>query len=122
MAASTCRSGKHILSKDSDWVRRNDDKRQCRECWKEAHRRGQYRRQYGITIEEYDEMLEAQNYRCAICRDKDPGGRSSRFHIDHDHVTGEVRGLLCVNCNNGLGRFKDDLLVLREAIRYLEGE
>lgn len=66
-------------------------------------------------------MLSRQDDRCAICRTEIPGGRHGIFNIDHNHQTGEVRGLLCSKCNVGLGCFKDDLLVLESAIDYLKG-
>ena len=70
---------------------------------------------YGISLAEHDEMLLAQNKVCAIC-----GKPSSKpFHVDHDHVTAKVRGLLCFKCNSGLGMFCDDISVLRAAIEYL---
>jgi predicted nucleic acid-binding Zn ribbon protein len=81
-----------------------------------------YMRQYlyGITAEEYDALLAAQEGRCAICGSPDWPGKGNRPHIDHDHETGRIRGLLCNNCNTGLGQFKDDPQRLRAAIRYLE--
>lgn len=73
---------------------------------------------FGIGREEYDAMLAAQDGRCAICRIDKPGGRGE-FHVDHDHVTGAVRGLLCTRCNSGLGLFRDDPRLLEAAVRYL---
>jgi hypothetical protein len=58
-------------------------------------------------------MLEEQGGKCPICRK-----RKAR-HVDHDHVSGAVRGILCFNCNGGLGRFEDDPVKLRRAIAYL---
>lgn len=55
--------------------------------------------------------------KCEICETKNPG--SSTFHTDHDHKSGIVRGLLCANCNKGLGHFKDDITILNNAIEYL---
>lgn len=85
-------------------------------------RRNAYRR-YGITLEEYDTMLMKQNDVCAICKNpetmKHKSGRFYNLSIDHDHETGRVRGLLCRNCNVGLGNFADDILQLRSAISYL---
>ena len=75
-------------------------------------------RQHGLTTADYDRMLEAQSDRCAICRSKTPLGRG-RWHIDHDHVTGQVRGLLCNNCNMGIGYFGDDPEVLTAAAHYV---
>lgn len=71
--------------------------------------------QYGITFLDYTRLLQEQNYSCAICREfmKKP-------MVDHDHKTGEVRGLLCTLCNSGLGFFRDRIRFLAAAIVYLE--
>lgn len=81
-----------------------------------------YMRQYlyGITGEEYEAMLAAQNGCCAICESSEWSGKDRAPHVDHDHVTGKVRALLCGNCNNGLGNFGDDPARLRAAAEYLE--
>lgn len=65
-------------------------------------------------------MEVAQKARCAICDTTDPGGQNTKWCIDHDHTTGEVRGLLCHYCNVGLGHFKDDQKLLTKAIDYLD--
>jgi len=72
----------------------------------------------GITLEQYESILAAQDGLCAICGN--PPNGQGRLHIDHDHETGMARGLLCSNCNPGLGYFKDDPERLRLAIEYLE--
>lgn len=74
---------------------------------------------YGITIADYDTMLAKQGYGCAICGAKKPGGKQKAFYIDHDHQTGEVRGLLWNRCNHGLGLFRDGTELLYNAISYL---
>lgn len=72
---------------------------------------------YKITPEEYDQMLMNQDGLCAICeKAMDP----KEIHVDHDHNTGRVRGLLCSGCNKGLGFFKESTTSLRNAICYLE--
>lgn len=79
-------------------------------------------RRYGITPEQFDQMLHDQSGLCAICGDKpDPDGRGAyaRLHIDHCHATGEVRSLLCGRCNQGLGYFRDDPNRLAAAAQYL---
>ncbi len=85
------------------------------DAYKQAQRRSRMK-QYGITVEDYDAMLLAQDGRCAVC-DRPMFGP----HIDHDHVTGEVRGLLCRACNQGLGIFEDDVDRLLGALTYLHG-
>lgn len=77
------------------------------------------RRKYGITLEQYNKLLISQDNGCAICgRAEEPDGR--RLAIDHDHATGNVRGILCNNCNNGLGSFSDNIEQIIKAIDYLK--
>lgn len=77
---------------------------------------------YGVTEVQYQAMLDEQGHACAICGETDwAGGRHAGSpHVDHDHDTGAVRGLLCGSCNTGLGQFKDDPARLRAAVEYLE--
>lgn len=77
------------------------------------------KKKYGITVAEFDAKLIEQGGVCAICRTAEAGGRYGIWHIDHDHETGAVRGLLCTDCNLGLGRFRDDPVVLSAAVAYL---
>ncbi len=77
-------------------------------------------RRYGLTEEEYDAMNEAQGGRCAICGTTKCGTLDTeRLCIDHDHITGKVRGLLCRLCNAGIGQLKDDPERLEAAAAYL---
>jgi hypothetical protein len=80
-------------------------------------RAGHLMRKFGITIEQYDAMLDAQGGGCFIC------GRPPRedisLHVDHDHLTGKVRGILCFRCNNALADFQDNPSLLRKAACYL---
>lgn len=92
---------------------------QCREKRREQQLQKQsYRRNHAhkVTPQEYNRLLKKQQGVCKIC--KLPPGRR-RLHADHCHATGRVRGLLCHNCNLGLGNFRDDPTLLRSAIRYL---
>jgi len=73
---------------------------------------------YGITPEEFTALLEAQGGRCAICGTETPGGKGG-WHLDHDHDTGAIRGLLCHACNIALGYMGDDQDRLEAAIEYL---
>jgi hypothetical protein len=81
---------------------------------------GMYHRvsRYGITPDEYHEMLEEQLSCCGCCGSPDPR-RKAGFVIDHDHNTGKIRGLLCHNCNIGIGQLGDSLDGLNKAVAYL---
>jgi hypothetical protein len=81
-----------------------------------ANRKSHLKRKYGLTPQQYDEMLAAQGGVCFICRDK-PGDLP--LHVDHDHVTGEVRALLCIRCNNALGLFQESEELFVAAAEYL---
>lgn len=72
-----------------------------------------------ITKEEYDNMLQNQNGKCIICNNP-PLGFKKSLCLDHCHNTLKIRGLLCDNCNAGLGKFKDNIEILKNAILYLE--
>ena len=86
-------------------------------------RRALLKSRYGITYEEFCQMHFDQCEMCAVCGChigiiKSDGGPPTA-HVDHDHETGKIRGLLCGNCNLGLGMFKDDKEILNDAIDYL---
>jgi hypothetical protein len=93
--------------------------------WHTVFRRHYLKKEFGITIEQYDVMFESSNGCCYICGKpetaKKPNGQPRRIAVDHDHATGQVRGLLCTNCNHVIGHAKDNVEVLRAAINYLEG-
>ncbi len=84
---------------------------------KERQRAGHLKRKYGITLEQYDKLLARQGGRCAICR-REPRPDIS-LHLDHDHESGQLRGILCFRCNNALGDFDDDPTLLWAALGYL---
>jgi len=104
---------KHTQTKDKH-------RSECKSCQAEVNADLNLKRNYGISLAEYDKMLEEQEGECKICGTTDSQGKG-RFHVDHCHITGEVRGLLCHNCNRGLGYFKDNITSLLEAVRYLNG-
>jgi hypothetical protein len=91
----------------ANWAKRNPEK------YAAAVRK----RAYGISEDQYQESFSAQGGKCAICRQAFP----ATPHVDHDHSTGAFRGLLCSNCNTGLGLLADDPQILRNALGYLEG-
>jgi hypothetical protein len=73
---------------------------------------------FGIGLDDYQRMLSEQDGKCAICRTDSNRGRA--FAVDHDHATGEIRGLLCSDCNTGIGLLKDEPELLAKAIQYLQ--
>lgn len=78
-------------------------------------------KKYGIGTAEFNAMYEHQQGRCAICnREPSYHSRHKRLHVDHDHVTGKVRGLLCHACNSGIGSFSERREILQAAIHYLD--
>jgi len=88
-------------------------------------RASELKKKFGMGLGDYGEMFRAQNGVCAICEKEEwvahkKTGRVFSLGVDHDHATGAVRGLLCVNCNKILGHAHDDIDKLRAAIRYLE--
>ena len=112
----------------SEYMRawKDANKEKCKEykrMWKrtpngkKAERAHSLKAKYGITLQDYDNLLAAQNGVCAICGTP-PGKR--RLAVDHDHKTGAVRGLLCVNCNVALGRLQDNVDILQSMIEYIE--
>jgi hypothetical protein len=84
------------------------------------------KKKFDITVQQYDAMLASQNDVCAICKRSDNvmdyrTGKPRRLAVDHCHTSGHVRKLLCQQCNQGLGNFRDDAVLLRAAANYLEG-
>jgi len=77
------------------------------------------KRIYGISIDEYNTILSNQNNCCAICN-RHQIEFKKRMHVDHCHKTGKVRGLLCSNCNQGIGHFYENINFLKNSIKYLE--
>lgn len=119
-----CRKCNNERLKKTYWNNPDKFRARTRNASRGNQRRWNLRRYFGMSLEDYDRILAKQGGGCAICGSKDSGktGKKSTkwLHIDHCHATGKIRGLLCINCNNGLGRFKDDPSKLRAAIEYLE--
>lgn len=87
----------------------------CKECRNARSARDYLKRTHRLTPEDVECLIRRQGGVCMICL------RASAEHVDHDHLTGERRGILCFNCNVALGQFRDDPWVLRRAIEYLTG-
>lgn len=116
-------------SKDGKWSRCKPCDSIARVKWatdnperhKYSLRNRALKKKYGITIEDYDKMKEDQQGCCAICNSDETNTayNTNTFCVDHDHKTGEVRGLLCDSCNRGLGFLQDDPDILLNAVDYL---
>ena len=97
--------------KQKEWRDSNPDKRRGYELT----------RHFWITLKQYNTLADGQGFACLICRSvvEDETGKAKTLHVDHCHKTNKVRGLLCNDCNVGLGCFHDSLGRLRAAIQYL---
>lgn len=100
-----------VRAGDREWYRKNKEKS-----------RAYFRlRNYGITPEEYDKKVEEQGGCCFICGERPTGtGNRSMLHVDHDHDSGEVRDLLCGNCNTSIGTIREKPEIARKIADYLE--
>ncbi len=78
-----------------------------------------YKKKFNLTLEEINRMIKNQDGICPICKQKISNAKR-KWHVDHNHTTGEVRGILCSSCNPGLGYFKDNIQILQSAIKYLK--
>lgn len=103
--------------------------KQYRDADPERHRgvvrKGHLKREFGLTLSDYDRMLAEQKYVCAICQNQEVDihpqtGKVKRLSVDHDARTGHVRGLLCHQCNTGIGKLRHSPKILRAAIAYLK--
>lgn len=82
------------------------------------NRRDHINQRYGISLKTFEDISNAQNNVCKICKKKNT--RDRFLQVDHDHKTGKIRSLLCSHCNNGLGCFFDNIEVMKLAIQYLQ--
>jgi DNA-directed RNA polymerase subunit RPC12/RpoP len=92
-----------------------------KEALKASRKRTKLKKNYGLFEEEVKAQLEYQNYQCAICG-TEVSYDGIHSHIDHDHLTKKLRGILCSNCNHGLGMFNDRITTLTKAIDYLQAQ
>lgn len=127
---SSCKEAKYLKDFSKNKSRPDGHHTQCKLCRSkfkpseesrkknnERLRRWNRFKTSGFTQEDYDSKLEEQDGKCAICGTTDSGSMS--FHADHDHKTGQKRGILCHKCNTGIGLLKDDVDILCSAINYL---
>ena len=117
-----------LLKKPSNG-HRNKDRRKYYAKARQLHKGHQLKYKFGISMEEYELLLESQGGTCALCDGLNNIRKKGTYSgnpvamalsVDHNHKTGKVRGLLCNGCNTCLGKFNDDPVLLRKAIKYLE--
>lgn len=139
-----CENEKHIEDFYKNKSFKDGHQSYCKECFKlyikEPHRkikenlgrmksrrnpkrdeylkRWQLNKKYGITPEELEGMKESQDYKCAICEKEDKDCHNG-LHIDHNHSTNKIRGLLCRDCNVAIGFLNEDTKLLLKAIEYI---
>lgn len=118
-----------VCAASRKWVREHKEQHAAtKRKWCKAnpgkHNASRRKVNYGISNEQFLELFKQQEGKCAICGfvfpGIDTGNRVLSPHVDHDHVTGKIRGLLCSSCNTGLGRFKDSVARIQKAIWYLQ--
>lgn len=105
----------------SDWALKHpEERRRIMRSWRgrtdvQVHNRKIWiKRKYDLTVDDIEQLFVAQAGACAVCE-----CALTKYHIDHDHASGDIRGLLCRNCNLGLGFFRDSVPNLAAAIQYL---
>jgi hypothetical protein len=92
------------------------------EDWASLNRSYWLKSQYNMSLEDYNKLLREQNHKCKICKIDETEVMKQTLYVDHNHQTGEIRGLLCHHCNAGLGHFRDTIALLDEAKAYLQGQ
>lgn len=98
-----------IRAKVKEWQSNNPDKRKAQRL-----------RKFDMSLDEFHRILESQDYKCAICSYSSMDDPTMFPVVDHCHETDVVRGLLCMNCNQAIGKLKDDPELLRKAADYVE--
>lgn len=109
---------------NTEFIRKTPRQTYCSVACGGTQRTGYIKQTYGITQKDYLGMFDNQMGLCAICGKEETAvikGKKLFLAVDHCHIKGHIRGLLCRQCNVGLGNFQDNLTYLRNAIKYLEG-
>jgi hypothetical protein len=114
-----CKNEKPFSEFYNKAVGKNGKHEYCKKCSYLINRKNELKRVYGISLDEYNAMFANQKGCCAICM-RHQSECSRTLAVDHCHSTGKIRKLLCHNCNNGIGNFKEDLNILKKAISYIQ--
>ncbi|HET6948919.1 MAG TPA: endonuclease VII domain-containing protein [Acidimicrobiales bacterium] len=107
------------ITRVKQWQQQNPGRVNENRRRKQARRDAYYRRTYGISADDVDALLDREGGGCAVCGRRP--ARAASLHLDRCHDTGAVRGILCLSCNQGVGKFRDDPDLLEAAARYLRG-
>lgn len=116
------KKARYQLSKnDPEFVKKQ---REAKKRWYERegigyHRKWRLKRSFGLSVEDYNDLYDKQEGKCAICKGNEKNVSKYNLSVDHCHKTGRVRGLLCDACNLGLGKFNDSYELLDSAMKYL---
>lgn len=108
---------------DREFRKNSNHQKRCKLCAKD--RTARYRQtEYGITTKEYNFLVRKQRNKCALCGRKErrrnyKTGKRQTLCLDHDHITGKNRALLCRDCNFALGLFDDNIFLVMKAVQYL---
>jgi hypothetical protein len=120
-----CRRSKYLEQPGKREIHRQGTKNWYRDNPDKA--KSQRLKQYGLDLDGYNALRKKQKYCCAVCHKHETEVSQGRakttataLHVDHDHVTNKVRGLLCTNCNTILGKCYDDVKILKQAVNYLK--
>jgi hypothetical protein len=108
--------GRERYANPEAFQRRKINREVYKERRKESSRKWYLKSTYGITEQEYSKLFKKQSGQCWICKES----KEYLLHVDHSHISGNIRGLLCGECNRALGLFKDNKSILRMAIKYLD--
>lgn len=108
---------------EKEWRKKNivKSRERIRKWYKdnpEKARSAKLKSGYGINLDDYNQIFDSQNGLCAICKEKEI--RGTYLCVDHNHITGKVRGLLCSKCNSAIGYLNEDIDIFLEAIKYLK--
>lgn len=132
---SKCKEEKELSEFHKDKQKSDGLYSSCRSCMAEIYTSKEFRekrkhpryanikrkhkvKSFGLTVEEYESLIQKQGNKCAICN-KHQSQLKKLLSIDHNHKTGKVRGLLCGNCNRGIGFLEDSPAIMRKAVDYV---
>ena len=115
---SKCKISKPLFAFSKNKQHKDGLHSYCKDCYRILNAEYKLKKAYGVTSQEKQNLVDIQSGKCAICNTE--LDRAKFTNVDHCHSTGKVRGILCHHCNFGLGQFKDNINLLKSAIKYLK--